>query len=208
MLCSCKAKPHRQQTNLGFTPIQRSQDWICEANSLDADLMDWARNPPSECRDQKISLDDIEKSRCCVVMQRTLLHMLYFAVASVVHKSHGLQALEITLYALEQGRSPSPLCKTLRISSHEITKISIDLINLKLEPCPPTSSLPSLLYAIKVHLLDARSPSDFIRQRATQGLEHCMTVLESLRTKSASADRFCQTLQLQIMSAYISKSNI
>jgi hypothetical protein len=207
VLCSGRGKAQRQEKQARFTPSHMSLDWTCEANVLDAELMDWAKSLTSACRDQTLSFDDIENGRTCIVMQRALLHMLYFAVASAVHKSQALQTPDMPANALEPGRFRYPPCKTLRIASDEIMRISMDLLDLKLERYLPTSSMTSLLYAIRFHLLHVRSPSDFLRQRATQGLEQCMAVLESLRTRSASANYACRTLEPQIKSAHIRKSN-
>jgi hypothetical protein len=207
VLYTGRGNAQRQENKAGSTRSQISLDRTCEANILDAELIDWAKNLTSASRDQTLNFNDSENGRPCIIIQRALLHMLYFAVASAVHKSHALQAPEMPSNAIEQGRLLYPSCKTLRIASDGITRISMDLLNLKLERYLPTSSMTPLLYAIRVHLLDVRSPSDFLRQRARQGLGLCMAVLESLRTKSASADYACRTLQPHIESAQISKSD-
>ena len=205
VLCPSRRKAQRQESNSEFLRSQKSLDCPGDANPFDAELMNWARRLTLSCRYQTTSCDDIENGRPCITIQRALLHMLYFAAVSAVPGHQVLQVSETPANALKQHTLQYPLCDKLRMASGEITKIGMDLLNLKLVWYLPTSGATALLYAIRVHILDVTSPSDTVRQRAAQGLEKCMVVLESLRTDSASADYASRILQARFNGAVISR---
>jgi len=175
-------------------------DQTDEVKLCDQELTDWIMDLGPEYQYRTPTREDIEKGRSTFVVQLALLHMVYFATVSALHRPQVLPSVETS--ALHKCRELQDVSrKKVREASREITRMSLDLHNLKLERYLPTTGVTVLLPAIIIHLLDIKSCSDATRDAALQGFCQCMLVLEKLRDNYAAADYAIQFLEAAIRKA-------
>jgi hypothetical protein len=175
-------------------------DQTDEVKLCDQELTDWIADLGPQHQYRTPTLEDIEKGRSTFVVQLALLHMVYFATVSALHRPQVLPSAETS--AIQQCRELQDVSrKKVREASREITRMSLGLHNLELERYLPTTGVTVLLPAIIIHLLDIKSCSDATRDAALQGFCQCMLVLEKLRDNYAAADYAIQFLEAAIRKA-------
>ncbi|KAH9208634.1 fungal-specific transcription factor domain-containing protein [Leptodontidium sp. 2 PMI_412] len=177
-------------------------DQTDEVTRCDEELQEWVRDLPSSC--QYTELIEPGRAGDTVFVQRSLLHMVYYTTLSALHRP---QVLPCAGAGGTQGDSSRELQdlsrKQVREASREITKISQNIHEHKLEKYLPTTGVTVLLPAIIIHLLDIKSCNDEARRAAMNGFCQCMQVLEKLRDNYASADFATQFLEAAIRKADI-----
>jgi hypothetical protein len=175
-------------------------DQTDEVKRCDQELTDWIVDLGPQYQYRTPTIEDIEKGRSTFVVQTALLHMVYFATVSALHRPQVLPSAETS--AQQKCRELQDVSrKKVREASREITRMSLGLHNLKLERYLPTTGVTVLLPAIIIHLLDIKSCSDATRDAALQGFCQCMLVLEKLRDNYAAADYAIQFLEAAIRKA-------
>jgi hypothetical protein len=175
-------------------------DQTDEVKLCDEELSDWIVDLGPQYQYRTPTLEDIKKGRSTFVVQLTLLHMVYFATVSALHRPQVLPSAETSV--LQKCRELQDVSrKKVREASREITRMSLGLHNLKLERYLPTTGVTVLLPAIIIHLLDIKSCSDSTRDAALQGFCQCMLVLEKLRDNYAAAEYAIQFLEAAIRKA-------
>ena len=177
-------------------------DQTDEVKLCDEELTDWIRGLGPQFQYRSPTPGDVARGRSSFVVQVALLHMVYFATLSALHRPQVLPSVEIS--SLQKCRDLQDVSrKKVREASKEITRMSINLHNLKLTRYLPTTGVTVLLPAIIIHLLDIKSCSDVTRDAALQGFYQCMLVLEKLRDNYAAADYAFQFLEAAIRKADI-----
>jgi hypothetical protein len=175
-------------------------DQTDEVKLCDQELTDWIDELGPIYRYRTPTVEDLEKGRSTFVVQIALLHMVYHATVSALHRPQVLPSVESA--ALQKCRELQDVSrKKVREASKEITRMSLNLHNLNLERYLPTTGVTVLLPAIIIHLLDIKSSSDATRDAALQGFCQCMVVLEKLRDNYAAADYATQFLEAAIRKA-------
>ncbi|KAG9245306.1 fungal-specific transcription factor domain-containing protein [Calycina marina] len=176
-----------------------------EVKICDDELTTWINGLPAECQYSS----DIKTGSTgpSLVVQRSLLHMIYFTTLSALHRPQVLPAAS-TLEPDKTRELQDLSRKKVREASREITRISQDLHASGLERYLPTTGVTVLLPAIIIHLLDIKSCNEDVRQTATDGFCLCMAVLEKLRDNYASADFATQFLEAAIRKAEIDVGSI
>jgi hypothetical protein len=158
-------------------------------------LTEWAEKLSIPCRYQAPISSDMESGRSCLIVHRALLHMLYSTVVLAVQKRQFLTA-EVTTHKSNYDISPYVADGRFRLAADQITSISKDLIDFKLERYLPPPGVTFLLYAISIHVIDTRSSDEMRRQKALLRFRECMKVMKSLRVTYASADYACRILDV------------
>jgi hypothetical protein len=177
-------------------------DQTDEVKSCDQELNDWIQNLDPQFIYRPPTSADVVRGRGSFVVQLALLHMVYFATVSALHRPQVLPSVETS--SLQKFRDLQDVSrKKVREASREITRMSLGLHNLKLERYLPTTGVTVLLPAIIIHLLDIKSCSESTRDAALQGFCQCMLVLEKLRDNYAAADYAVQFLEAAIRKADI-----
>jgi Fungal specific transcription factor domain len=180
----------------------KKHDQIDEVKRCDQELTEWFEGLEPQAQYRKPNGEDSKPGRSSIIVQRGLLHMVYYATLSALHRPQVLPSAEIT--ALEKCRELQDVSrKKVREASREITSISVELYNLRLSRFLPTTGVTVILPAIIIHLLDIKSSSQLTRDAALQGFCHCMRVLERLRENYAAADYATQFLEAAIRKANI-----
>lgn len=180
----------------------KKHDQTDEVQVCDTELSNWVAALPSQYSYHTPTVAEVHAGSSSLVVQRALLHMVYFATVSALHRPQVLPSAETS--SLQKSRDLQDMSrKKVREASRAITTMSIDLHNLCLERYLPTTGVTVLLPAIIIHLLDIKSHSDATRDAALTGFFQCMQVLTSLRDNYAAADYATQFLEAAIKKADI-----
>jgi hypothetical protein len=181
--------------------VPRKEDLSEEVDRCDDELMEWANNLPYGCQYQEgPSPASIANGRATIDVQRALLHMVYWATISALHRPQVTPAGDVVISDAGAQRIAYSRGK-VRDASKEITRTATDLYSLGLDRYLPTSGVTVLLPAIIIHLLDMRTPSGAGYESASVGFRTCMIVLDRLRENYAAADFATQFLQAAINKA-------
>lgn len=173
--------------------LPRNSEQTDEVNICDSELADWVQSLPSQCISKDPTLEEIESGASTVIVQRTLLHMFYYATLAALHRPQ-LQ---------RQGKLQENSRTKVHKASCEITRMSQSLHKAGLTGYLYNGGLTVLLPAVIIHLLALKSPNEAVRFKALQRFCQCMQVIEKLRENYAIIDS-----ETQFLDAVIKKSDI
>jgi hypothetical protein len=153
--------------------------------------------------------NDVESGDGYMVLNRSLLHMIYYSTLSALHRpqvlpSSGMAPKDAKADVIDVSR------KAVRLAANEITSIANTLYNLDLVRLLPTTGITVLLPAVIIHLLDIKAPDETTRRTSLQGFCQCMQTMVRLRDIYAAADYSTAFLEAAIRKAEITlpqKSN-
>ena len=158
-----------------------------ELQLCDRELVEWFQSLPTCCLYRKLTPGNFDHSESSVIVQRALLHMVFLASVSALHRPYMLKSPEtdsLRLWGMQQDISR----KKVHEAARDIAKISFDLHNQNLDHYLPTSGVAMLFPAIVIQLLNLKSRSDTVRVEALEMFGHCMQVVEKLQESYAIAD--------------------
>lgn len=182
-----------------------AKKWDPELNEVqdcDQELQDWKKELPEEAKYVVPSWHDVDSGNESIVLNRSLLHMIYNATLSALHRpqvlpSTAMPARTAQSDMLEHSR------KAVRTAASEITSIAYGLFNLDMVRFLPTTGISVLLPAIIIHLLDIKAPDEATRRWSLQGFCQCMQIMGKLRDIYAAADYSTAFLEAAIRKAEI-----
>ena len=171
------------RVNLFPKPLTRADGVdFCEAK-----LTNWLQKLPAPCMYVTQTPNDLQQRGPSLIIERAVLHMVYFSASSTLHRPQIMPSRESSLCHYRDLQETS--WKRLREASEEITKISMDLHNLEVTRYLPGTGVTILLTAITTHLLDIKTTNNITRkEQARQGLSNCIQILEELRDNYRPAD--------------------
>ncbi|TKA68816.1 hypothetical protein B0A49_05829 [Cryomyces minteri] len=175
----------------------------CEVKKINEKLRNWEEELPEEAQYRVPSWQDIARGNGAIVLHSALLHMVYFATVSALHRPQVLPsaawpARNAAMDLLDISR------KNVRRAATEITNIAQNLLTLDLVRYLPTTGVTVLLPAIIIHLLDIKAPDEATRRASLHGFCQCMQVTGKLRETYAAADYATAFLEAAIRKADIS----
>ncbi|KAF2722649.1 hypothetical protein K431DRAFT_319581 [Polychaeton citri CBS 116435] len=182
---------------------------VDQVRSCDRELQHWLRNLPREAEYVTPTMHDVDSNQDTVVLNRSLLHMVYYAALSALHRPQVLPSTTMPV-APTESEMLEVSRKAVRHAAAEITSIADTLNNLDLVRCFPTTGITVLLPAIIIHLLDIKAPDEATRRLSLKGFCQCMQVMAKLRDIYAAADYSTAFLEAAIRKAEITlpqKSN-
>jgi hypothetical protein len=175
---------------------------IDEVQDCDKELQEWKQNLAEEAQYTVPTWQDIDAGNASIILNRSLLHMVYYATLSALHRP---QVLPST--ALPQRYPPSDMVdvsrKAVRLAAAKITDIATTLYNLDMVPNLPTTGITVLLPAIIIHLLDIKANDEATRRASLKGFCECMQIMATLRDIYAAADYSTAFLEAAIRKAEI-----
>lgn len=189
-----------------FTTVRLSakkrEPEVFEVQNCDRELEEWKANLPVEAQYSTPTWQDLEKGDDSIILNRSLLAMIYYATLSALHRpqvlpSNALPQRQVQTDMLEHSR------KSVRLAAAEITSVANALFSLNLTRYLPTTGITVLLPAIIIHLLDIKAPDEATRRASLQGFCQCMQVLGKLRDSYAAADYSTAFLEAAIRKAEI-----
>lgn len=176
----------------------RSVAAIIEGNlevfeGLHRELVAWADTLPMPCRYRTLQRTETEQGRTAVVMQRSLLHMLYHTTIGKVY--HPLVRPPRVPDPKNPGAEPTPeqhIYQVARLKCKEvaadITRMAGEMHQFELDRYFPTTGVTVIMPAMLMHLPDVSDPVKETREEAQRGFDTCMSVLNTLRETYAAAE--------------------
>jgi hypothetical protein len=171
--------------------------------ACDEELKQWQASVAPEAKYKPSSLFDLIAGEGTVAIHRALLHMIYLATLSALHRPQVL-----TSTAVPSRKTPSEDAdtshRTVRFAANRLTAVVLNLNELDLIRRLPTSSITVLLQAIIIQLLDLEASDETTRRASLQGFHQCMYVLSKLRDIYIAADDSTAFIEATIRKAKIS----
>lgn len=189
------------RTTMSLLP-NKSEPGTTEVQACDKALQDWKEALPQEAQYVVPMWNDVECGDGYMVLNRSLLHMIYYSTLSALHRpqvlpSSGMPPRDAKVEVIDRSR------KAVRLAASEITSIANTLYNLDLVRLLPTTGITVLLPAVIIHLLDIKAPDDNTRRTSLQGFCQCMQTMARLRDIYAAADYSTAFLEAAIRKAEI-----
>jgi hypothetical protein len=175
---------------------------VNEVQTCDKELQEWSEALPEEVRYVESTWQDVVNGDRSVVLHRSLLHMIYYATLSALHRPQVLPSTAVAPRRLQSDLLEHSR-KTVRLAASEITATAHTLYNLDMARFLPTTGITVLLPAIIIHLLDIKAPDEATRRHSLQGFCQCMAIMGKLRDIYAAADYSTAFLEAAIRKAEI-----
>lgn len=194
---------HEGTTRTTMMLVARKDDpEKCSVKACDEELKQWKASIAPEAKYKPSSLFDLTAGKGTVALHRSLLHMIYLATLSALHRPQVLPSTaapsrKMASEVLDTSR------RTVRFAANRLTAVAQNLNELDLIRCLPTSGITVLLPAIIIHLLDIKAPDETTRRASLQGFCQCMQILNKLRDIYAAADYSTAFLEAAIRKAEI-----
>ncbi|KXL49440.1 MAG: hypothetical protein FE78DRAFT_76324 [Acidomyces sp. 'richmondensis'] len=173
-----------------------------KVQACDKALQEWHENLAEEARYSEPTWSDVDSGNGDLVLNLSLLHMIYYAALSALHRPQVLPSTAMPPRAAQSDQLEASR-KAVRLAATEITKIANSLYNLDLVRFLPTTGITVLLPAIIIHLLDIKAPDEETRKTSLQGFCQCMQIMARLRDIYAAADYSTAFLEAAIRKAEI-----
>lgn len=198
---SAAAAENSTRSTMSLQP--RKGESTTEVQACDEALQGWKTGLPEEAHYVVPMWNDVESGDGYMVLNRSLLHMIYYSTLSALHRpqvlpSSGMPPRDAKADVIDVSR------KAVRLAASEITSIASTLYNLDLVRLLPTTGITVLLPAVIIHLLDIKAPDETTRRSSLQGFCQCMQTMARLRDIYAAADYSTAFLEAAIRKAEIS----
>ncbi|THY06970.1 hypothetical protein D6D01_09820 [Aureobasidium pullulans] len=172
----------------------------CSIRYCEEELEHWKESIAPEARYKPSSPFDLTVGRGPATLHRSLLHMMYLATLSALHRpqvalSTATSSRQMAYKFLDTSR------KNVRFSANRLTIIAQNLDELNLIRCLPTSGITVLLPAIIIHLLDVKAPDETIRKAGLQSFSKGIRILNKLRDIYVAADHSIALLRAAVSRA-------
>jgi hypothetical protein len=188
------------RTTMSLQP--KRNEGTTEVQECDEALQQWKDELPEEAHYTVPMWNDVESGDGYMVLNRSLLHMIYYSTLSALHRpqvlpSSGMPPRDAKAEVIDISR------RAVRLAASEITSIANTLYNLDLVRLLPTTGITVLLPAVIIHLLDIKAPDENTRRTSLQGFCQCMQTMGRLRDIYAAADYSTAFLEAAIRKAEI-----
>ena len=173
-----------------------------ELQACDKALREWKENMAVEAQYVEPRWSDVDNGKEDLILNRSLLHMIYYATLSALHRPQVLPSAAMPQRSTHSDQLDVSR-KAVRLAATKITSIANSLSNLDLVKYLPTTGITVLLPAIIIHLLDIKAPDEDSRRASLQGFCQCMQIMHKLRDIYASADYSTAFLEAAVRKAEI-----
>jgi len=175
---------------------------VNDVQACDKELQAWKDNLSEEARYIEPRWADIDSGKADLVVNRSLLHMIYYATLSALHRPQVLPSTSMPPRSMQADQLEISR-KSVRLAATQITGIAHSLYNYDLVRLLPTTGITTLLPAIIIHLLDIKAPEEETRRHSLQGFCQCMQIMSKMRDIYAAADYSTAFLEAAIRKAEI-----
>ncbi|KAF4472615.1 Cutinase transcription factor 1 beta [Fusarium albosuccineum] len=153
--------------------------------SCSEDLVAWQDTLPEICKYRPLSHDALAQVDNTIALHRIILHMIYYASISALHRSR------FTLLLHDQSSSlfDQEVSKVwMQHAAIRVSDMAGEVHQHGFDGLLPTLSLSVMVSAASVHLLEVRGVIEAERKRAFEGYRRCMIVIDSLADMYVAAD--------------------
>lgn len=175
---------------------------VDQVQHCDEELQEWRKRLPEEAQYVTPTWGEVDAGNECMALNRSLLHMVYYATLSALHRPQVLPSSGMPAHAMRNDTIDLSR-RAVRLAATEITSIANTLYNLDLVRFFPTTGITVLLPAIIIHLLDIKAQDESTRRQSLQGFCQCMQIMAKLRDIYAAADYSTAFLEAAIRKAEI-----
>lgn len=175
---------------------------VDDVQACNKELKAWKENLAEEAKYVEPAAGDVDAGDGDIALNRSLLHMIYYATLSALHRPQVLPSTAMPPRSTQSDHLEISR-KAVRLAATEITAIANRLYNLDLIRYLPTTGITVLLPAIIIHLLDIKAPDEGTRRSSLQGFCQCMQIMAKLRDIYAAADYSTAFLEAAIRKAEI-----
>ncbi|KAJ0311627.1 hypothetical protein Brms1b_008145 [Colletotrichum noveboracense] len=169
-------------------PPKVDADNLKSVDSAYRGLVSWAMTLSPTCQYRPLTPSEVNNGHSTVVFQRTLLHMIYFATLSALHRSQASCPYPVVGASAITGQLQDDPRWRVRHAAMKITDMASELRQLRLERYLATICVTVLLPAAVIHLLDMSSPEACFRELAAHSFLRCMDVMEKLHDVDAASE--------------------
>ncbi|KAM0425449.1 hypothetical protein ACHAPT_009238 [Fusarium lateritium] len=153
--------------------------------SCSEDLVIWRNELPNDCKYRTLSSDLTSQEDSTVALHRTILHMIYYASISGIHRSR----FTLLLHDQESSLFDQEVSKIwMQHAAIRVSDMAGEIHQHGLDGFLPTLGLSVVVSAASVHLLELRGVIEAEKKRAHEGYRRCMLVLDSLADMYVAAD--------------------
>lgn len=170
--------------------------------ACDKELSEWKDGLADEAQYVIPNWGDVEAGQESIVLNRSLLHMIYFATLSALHRPQVLPSTAVPTRAPASDMVDISR-RAVRLAASEITAIAGTLFHLDMVRRLPTTGITVLLPAIIIHLLDIKAHDEATRRASLRGFCECMRIMARMRDIYAAADYSTAFLEAAIRKAEI-----
>ncbi|KAF7556937.1 hypothetical protein G7Z17_g1013 [Cylindrodendrum hubeiense] len=149
------------------------------------DLLRWYNDLPNNCKYVSLTCDTDNPEDTTVALNRTILHMTYFAAVATLHRSRYTAMLRdpgASLFEKELSKL------SMQNAAMQISDMAAEIHNSGMDIFLPTLGISVLVSAAVIHLLEVKGVIQADRKRAYKGYRRCMSVIESLKDMYVVAD--------------------
>jgi hypothetical protein len=192
----------RDNIAMMVTP-SKSVEQMQEMAKCDLNLEYWLQNRNQACRYQignSPGAKDQNEGQRILHLHRALLYMIYLTATAILHRPRALQS---NPNSVDSGSNMRLSRDKVTDAAAGITGIVHDLCNQDQLRYVSTSTIPALLSATLILLLDIRSAREEVRYAAIGRFFQCWQALQQLREMYASADHAVWFLE-----AVIERTNV
>lgn len=167
-------------------------------------LQGWTEQlPPSLHLEAEVEEMDTGELPVSLVVHRALIHMLFYATVSALHRSQVLSSVPTSGFQ-PGGDEIQEARAQLRRASNGTMRVVRKLIELDYVRFLPISALTGLQSAVINQLLDLKATNEDDRRAALQGFCYCMRAVTMLREPYTAADHTVSLIEAAIRRADIS----
>ncbi|KAH7016757.1 fungal-specific transcription factor domain-containing protein [Ilyonectria destructans] len=148
-------------------------------------LLRWQSALPERCKYLPLKCDPSTPGNTSVSLNRTILHMTYFAAVASLHRSRFTALLHDPGASLFD-QELSKLC--MQNAAMQISTMAFEIHEAGVDMFMPALGITLLVSAAVVHLLEVKGVIQADKERAYQGYRRCMSVIESLKDMFVVAD--------------------
>ncbi|KAH7140253.1 fungal-specific transcription factor domain-containing protein [Dactylonectria estremocensis] len=142
------------------------------------DLLKWNTDLPESCKYLSPTCNTDNPGDNTVTLNRTILHMAYFAAIASLHRSRFtalLQDPKASLFEQELSKL------SMQNAATHISSMAAAIHTSGMDIFLPTLAISVLVSAAVIHLLEVKGVIQADTKKAYQGYRRCMAVIESLK---------------------------
>lgn len=166
-----------------------------ESSVCDLELRTWFSQLDADVRYTGANASKGDTRDVSGIVDRAVLHMLYFTIFSVLHRPHSLYECHRpgkTIYRRLQSKAK------VRHAALEITNTLQTLLQQNLVDLIPSCGSTIVLNSAMTHLRSNQSTNHNVRQESIAGMETCLQAMDILREVHSGAEMIAHLLEAAI----------
>lgn len=189
----------RPGVNPGYTATSRMMllptscvDNEAAITAADLELKAWTQSLPLSCQYQRLGPAGNETGRSSILVQRTLLHMVYHTAVATLHRPLLFTSRSDTSSPPRRINESSYM--RVRAAAAQVSCMAMELHDYQLDRYLPATAVTVILSAAVTHLLEMKSTAAWERNRASDLFRQGLCIMETLGEIYLAADHATEFL--------------